>query len=105
AAAAVLPNVKDDLLTGLKGSGKTYKVHLDGYNNLDYWIGKSQKSASRELFYYGRNRLDGRSCGRPEHAHRRETRRQLARREVISERSVCVEPPDGSSGEGDTGFV
>ena len=30
----------------------TYKVHLDGYNNLDYWTGKSQKSARREIFYY-----------------------------------------------------
>jgi arylsulfatase len=52
AAAAGLPNVKDDLLKGLKGSGKTFKVHLDGYNNLDYWTGKSQKSARREIFYY-----------------------------------------------------
>ena len=28
------------------------KVHLDGYNNLDHWTGKSDKSARREIFYY-----------------------------------------------------
>ncbi len=32
--------------------GRNYKVHLDGYNNLDYWTGKSAKSARREIFYY-----------------------------------------------------
>jgi arylsulfatase len=52
AAAAGLPNLKADLLKGYKMNGTTYKVHLDGYNNLDYWTGKSPKSARRELFYY-----------------------------------------------------
>ncbi len=27
-------------------------MHLDGYNNLDYWTGKPDKSARREFFYY-----------------------------------------------------
>jgi len=27
-------------------------VHLDGYNNLEHWTGKSDKSARREIFYY-----------------------------------------------------
>lgn len=27
-------------------------MHLDGYNNLDYWMGKTDKSARREIFYY-----------------------------------------------------
>ena len=27
-------------------------MHLDGYNNLDHWTGKSEKSARREYFYY-----------------------------------------------------
>ena len=31
---------------------KTYKIHLDGYNQLDYWTGESGKSARREFFYY-----------------------------------------------------
>ena len=52
AAAAGLPNLKEDLLKGYKINGRTYKVHLDGYDNLDYWTGKSEKSARRELFYY-----------------------------------------------------
>jgi len=52
AAAAGLPNLKNDLLKGYKMGDTTYKVHLDGYNNLDYWTGKSEKSARREIFYY-----------------------------------------------------
>ncbi|MFM0125785.1 arylsulfatase [Paraburkholderia sp. RL18-101-BIB-B] len=52
AAAAGLPNLKQDLLKGYKMNGTTYKAHLDGYNNLDYWEGKTGKSARREIFYY-----------------------------------------------------
>jgi len=52
AAAAGLPNLKKDLLTGYKLGNTTYKVHLDGYNQLDYWSGKSDKSARHEIFYY-----------------------------------------------------
>jgi len=33
-------------------NGTNYKVHLDGYNNLDYWTGRTEKSARREYFYY-----------------------------------------------------
>lgn len=52
AAAAGLPNLKGDLLKGYSMNGTSYKVHLDGYNNLDYWMGKTDKSARREVFYY-----------------------------------------------------
>jgi arylsulfatase len=52
AAAAGLPDLKDDLVKGFSMNGTKYKVHLDGYNNLDYWAGKSEKSARREIFYY-----------------------------------------------------
>jgi len=53
AAAAGLPDIKERLLAGTKLSGdQTYKVHLDGYNNLDYWTGKTEKSSRREIFYY-----------------------------------------------------
>jgi arylsulfatase A-like enzyme len=52
AAAAGLPNLKQDLVKGYKMGERTYKVHLDGYNNLDHWSGKSEKSARREVFYY-----------------------------------------------------
>jgi arylsulfatase A-like enzyme len=52
AAAAGLPDLKDKLLKGYKMNGQSYKVHLDGYNNIDLWTGKSEKSARREFFYY-----------------------------------------------------
>jgi len=52
AAAVGLPNLKQELLTGKSIGGTTYKVHLDGYNNLDLWTGKTDKSARREIFYY-----------------------------------------------------
>jgi arylsulfatase A-like enzyme len=52
AAAAGLPDLKEKMLTGDKMGAMTYKVHLDGYNNLDYWAGKTDKSARREIIYY-----------------------------------------------------
>jgi arylsulfatase len=52
AAAAGLPDLKAELLTGKKMGDMTYKVHLDGYNQLDLWTGKTEKSARNEIFYY-----------------------------------------------------
>jgi arylsulfatase len=53
AAAAGLPDIKEKLATGFKMGGPlTYKVHIDGYNNLPLWEGKTDKSARREFFYY-----------------------------------------------------
>ena len=52
AAAAGLPKLKEELLTGKQMGDMTYKVHLDGYNQLDLWTGKSEKSARNEIFYY-----------------------------------------------------
>jgi arylsulfatase len=52
AAAAGMSNLKTELLSGKKIGDMTYKVHLDGYNQLDYWTGKTDKSARREFFYY-----------------------------------------------------
>ena len=52
AAAASLPDLKQQMLSGIKMGDMTYKVHLDGYNNLDLWAGKTNKSARREIFYY-----------------------------------------------------
>jgi len=31
---------------------KTFKIHLDGYNMLDYWTGKSDTSPRVEFFYF-----------------------------------------------------
>ena len=52
AAAAGLTDLKKELLAGKKMGEMTYKVHLDGYNNLAHWTGESAKSARREIFYY-----------------------------------------------------
>jgi arylsulfatase len=52
AAAAGLPDLKQNLLAGYKMNGVSYKVHLDGYNQLDLWTGKTQESARKEYFYY-----------------------------------------------------
>ncbi len=52
AAAAGLPNLKEDLLKGCTMNGTTFRRHLDGYNNMDYWAGNTDKSARREMFYY-----------------------------------------------------
>ena len=52
AAAAGMPDLKTELLTGKKMGDMTYKVHLDGYNNLALWTGQTDKSARREIFYY-----------------------------------------------------
>src|SRR5262249_3866925 len=52
AAAAGLPDLKDELLKGKTMGAATYKVHLDGYNQLPLWTGQTDKSARREIFYY-----------------------------------------------------
>jgi arylsulfatase A-like enzyme len=52
AAAAGMPDIKTELLTGKQMGDTTFKVHLDGYNNLAHWTGESEKSARREIFYY-----------------------------------------------------
>ncbi len=53
-AAAGDTAVKDRLLKGWapKAGGTSFKVHLDGYNQLDFLTGKSPKSARDEFFYF-----------------------------------------------------
>ena len=46
------PDIKDKLLKGHAAGGKTFKVHLDGYNQLPYLTGKQPKSARKEFFYF-----------------------------------------------------
>ena len=50
-AAAGVPDVKDQLLKGMKVGDKTFKVHLDGYDVRDTLAGKSP-SPRREFFYF-----------------------------------------------------
>jgi arylsulfatase A-like enzyme len=40
------------LLTGWQTGGRTYKVHLDGYNQLPYLTGQQDKSERKEFFYF-----------------------------------------------------
>ena len=42
-AAAGVPDVKEQLLTGMKVGDKTFKVHLDGYNLLPYLTGQERR--------------------------------------------------------------
>ena len=44
--------IKDKLLKGHKADGKTFNVHLDGYNFLPYFIGKSEIGPREEMFYF-----------------------------------------------------
>jgi arylsulfatase A-like enzyme len=55
-AAAGNPNIKEELLKGKKLGDKTYKVHLDGYNQMDLITGKGP-SNRHELFYFAEARL------------------------------------------------
>src|SRR5215831_10128286 len=98
AAAAGLPNLKEDLLKGYGMNGTNFKVHLDGYNNLDYWTGKSPKSARREMFYYDETDLMAVRVGRVEDAHRSKAERPLVGPKILPERSLRVQFVNGSHG-------
>jgi len=49
-AAAGNPNIAEELKEGKIIDGKTYRVHLDGYNQLDMLTGKGQ--SNRDVIYY-----------------------------------------------------
>jgi arylsulfatase len=46
------PDVKDKLLKGHKAGSKTFKVHLDGYNQMPYLTGQAKESPRKEFFYF-----------------------------------------------------
>jgi arylsulfatase len=50
-AAAGNPNITEQLLKGTTVGERSYKNHLDGYNQLDLLLGKSP-SSRHELFYF-----------------------------------------------------
>ena len=97
AAAAGLPDLKKELLTGKKMGDTTYKVHLDGYNNLAHWTGESEKSARREIFYYDETdlmalRVDGWKM------HIGVKKEGIWwNREELPQRPVSLQPADGSA--------
>jgi arylsulfatase len=52
-AAAGNPNIKAQLKKGgVNAIGRTYKVHLDGYNFLPHLTGQEKKGARHEIFYF-----------------------------------------------------
>ena len=55
-AAAGNPNVTAELLQGKKSGHQTFKVHLDGYNQLDLITGKGA-SKRHEIFYLAESTL------------------------------------------------
>ena len=55
-AAAGNPNIVAELKQGKNVGGTSYKVHLDGYNQLDLITGKGP-SNRHEIFYFGESTL------------------------------------------------
>jgi arylsulfatase A-like enzyme len=51
-AAAGESDIKDKLLAGYTIGDRSYKVHLDGYNQLPYLTGQAAQSARSEFFYF-----------------------------------------------------
>jgi len=51
-AAAGAPDVKQKLLDGHEAGGKTFRVHLDGYDLTPYLTGDAQESPRTEFFYF-----------------------------------------------------
>ena len=50
-AAAGDPQVKEKLLKGMAVGGRTFKAHMDGYNQLPYLTGQVDKGPRREFIY------------------------------------------------------
>lgn len=51
-AAAGDPDITNKLLKGSSVGGKSFKVHLDGYNFLPYLTGKTNVSPRKEFYYF-----------------------------------------------------
>lgn len=50
-AAAGEPNIVEKLKKGHEAAGKTFKVHLDGYNLLPYLSGQEERGPRDRFFY------------------------------------------------------
>ncbi|WP_349558950.1 arylsulfatase [Marinobacter sp. NFXS9] len=51
AAVAGAPDIKEKLRDGVTLDGRKYKNYIDGYNMVDYFSGKSDKSPRNEFWY------------------------------------------------------
>jgi arylsulfatase len=52
-AAAGEPDIIEKIKKGYQANGKTWKVHLDGYNFLPYFRGEAKKGPREEIYYFG----------------------------------------------------
>jgi len=50
--AAGAPGIKDKMMAGWSGAGKSFKVHLDGYDFMPYFQGKVTKGPRDRLMYF-----------------------------------------------------
>ncbi|WP_131858882.1 arylsulfatase [Bosea sp. BK604] len=51
-AAAGEPDIKEKLLKGHQAGNKSFKVHLDGYNQLPHLLGQQPKGARKQYIYF-----------------------------------------------------
>ena len=51
-AAAGVPDVKEQLLGGMKVDDTSFKVHLDGYNMLPFLTGQTKENPRKQFFYF-----------------------------------------------------
>jgi hypothetical protein len=51
-AAAGLPDIKEKMAQGFTASGKSFKVHLDGYNFMPYLEGKATAGPRDAIYYF-----------------------------------------------------
>ncbi|WP_024515749.1 arylsulfatase [Bradyrhizobium sp. Tv2a-2] len=51
-AAAGIPDIKEKMKTGFAAGGKTFKVHLDGYNFMPYFKGEVKQGPRDALYYF-----------------------------------------------------
>jgi arylsulfatase A-like enzyme len=52
AAAAGIPDIKEKMKTGFTAGGKTFKVHLDGYNFMPFFKGEAKESPRDSIYYF-----------------------------------------------------
>lgn len=51
-SAAGAPQIKESLAAGYEAGGRTYRVHLDGYDFLPYLTGEAERGPRVEFFYF-----------------------------------------------------
>ena len=80
-------------------NGTTYKVHLDGYNHLDHWTGKSPKGERREFYYYDETDLMAVRVDAWKMHIGVKPKGSWWNEKYLSERAVHLQSADGSDGE------